>query len=77
MQLTIETMITEYTAVSPAYGRDYKNRKEAEQAFRSGVDFKLESMFHSGAYCSIRDFAPGTQVEVRYARMEKCAVVTV
>jgi hypothetical protein len=39
--------------VMPAYGRDYKTRKDVIQAWKSGQDFKIVN----GPYCSIRDIA--------------------
>lgn len=68
-------MITvDYRVVTPAYARDYKNQKEVKEAFLSGVDFKLQP---EGCYCSIRDFAPGVTVNVRYAKMMKVLPVKV
>ena len=71
-------MITQnYTVISPAYGRDYKNKAQAESDFRKGKDFRLESLGHNGTYCSIKDFAPRVQVNIRYSEMRKVAVVVV
>jgi hypothetical protein len=39
--------------VMPAYGRDYKTRKDVVEAWKSGHDFKVVN----GPYCSIRDIA--------------------
>lgn len=68
-----------YMVVSPAYGRDYKNKAAATKDFLDGKDFILESFMvrPSGTYCSIRDFASGVKVEVRYARLTKLTIVTV
>lgn len=64
------TMITQnWLTLSPAYGRDYKSKAEVEADFRSGKDFKMETLGQGGTYCSIRDFAKGTKVMVRYAKM--------
>lgn len=65
--------------VSPAYGRDYHSKREAELDFRNGADFVLESILPSkgGTYCSIRDFRSGAQVEIRYARKTKLTLVKV
>jgi hypothetical protein len=73
----LKTMITQdYQVVSPAYGRDYKNKTDAEAGFRSGKDFMNESPI-GGTYCSIRDFAPGVKVEVRYNKKQSAVIVTV
>lgn len=70
-------MITEdYIQLVPAYGRDYKNKAEVEKAFREGKDF--EGGFQIGfKLCSVRDFAKGVKVELRYGKLTKAAIVTV
>jgi hypothetical protein len=67
----------DYCTLSPAYGRDYKSKKEVEEAFREGKDFLFESLSggHCGSYCSIRDFAEGVRVNIRYGKMRKVAVL--
>lgn len=62
-------MITEnYSTVIPAYGRDYKSKAEVAADFFAGKDFQLQTPFSSD-YCSIRDFAPGVTVNLRYKRL--------
>ena len=61
--------------VTPAYGRDYRNKKSAEADFKAGKDFKLESQ--GGCYCSIRDFQAGDSIEIRYAKQMKLTVVKI
>lgn len=51
--------------LTPAYGRDYKTKAEAEADFKAGKDF-VTSM---GQYCSRRDFEIGTRIELRFKRM--------
>jgi hypothetical protein len=72
-------MITEnWITVSPAYGRDYKSGKDAKADFLKGKDFKLHSMTrHEGTYCSVRDFAPGVSVQIRYKQMRQVVAVKV
>lgn len=65
---------TDYKVVTPAYGRDYKSQKEVLEAFLSGKDFILQPQY---CYCSIRDFAPGVTVNVRYAKNMKVLPVKV
>jgi hypothetical protein len=59
--------------VSPAFGQDYRSKKEAMEAWHSGRDFFLEGMDGRpmGSYCSIRDFPNSTRVSIRYARKTK------
>jgi len=60
-------MITQnYRVISGAYGRDYKSSKNAIADFKANKDFVLQP---DGCYCSIRDFAPGVTVEIRYKHM--------
>ena len=71
-------MITQnYLTISPAYGRDYKSQAEVEAAFELGKDFKMESIGQGGTYCSIRDFAPGTVVSIRYNKLQRVVNYTV
>jgi len=70
-------MITDqFSTVVPAYGRDYKNKKDAIDAFNSGKDFLLQRMLQSQAL-SKRDFAPGCTVNIRYNKLTKIAVVRI
>lgn len=65
---------TDYTTLTPAYGRDYKNRASVESDFRSGKDFIHQP---SGSYCSIRDFEPGTLVQLRYNKQQQVHIIKV
>jgi len=69
--------ITEnYCELMPAYNRDYKSKKEVELAFREGKDFSGDYKLKF-ALCSIRDFAPKTNVLLRYKRNTQIAAITV
>ena len=73
-------MITmNYLSLTPAYGRDYKSAREVTQAFLDGKDFEIASMFGSfgGRYCSVRDFAQGVTVSIRYNRLTRVVNVKV
>ena len=65
-----------YLTVTPAYGRDYKTKKEAIQEWENGKDFQVQSLFGSG-YINKADAKPGTTVNIRYKRMTQIAVVKV
>ena len=70
-------MITQnYQVLTPAFGRDYKNKKEIEADFRAGKDFILNAYNGSGL-CSIRDFAKGVTVNLRYKKLQNVAVVKI
>lgn len=53
--------------LTPAYGRDYKNKKEVIEAYKQGKDFIYAP---TGQYCSIRDFE-GQVVMLRYDKLKK------
>lgn len=62
--------------LTPAYGRDFKNAKEAKEAYRNGADFFIPSI---GRYASIRDFEkmPKNSVNIilRYSNLRKVTAV--
>lgn len=62
--------------ISGAYGRDYPSVKEAKADWEEGKDFQIRSLgqYH-GAYCSIRDFGPEDNIELRYSRDRKVTIV--
>ena len=51
--------------LTPAYGRDYKTKKEVIKDFRAGKDFKFNH-FNGSVYCSIRDGVVGEMVKLCY-----------
>lgn len=61
----------------PAYGRDYKSRKEVETAFETGKDFQLASLFHGSGYVSKSDFEAGDKVTLRYKSLREVTSYTV
>ena len=65
-----------YCELIPAYGRDYKKKADVEKDFRDGKDF--EGDYSLGfKLCSVRDFAPGTKVLLRYKKHTAVTTVTV
>lgn len=67
--------------VSPAYGRDYRSRDAAEQAWKDGKDFLNQSPFVRGRYVNRQDvleFTPHVQyVHIRYNRMRDVTIIKV
>jgi len=51
----------------PAYGRDYESLEALRKDWDAGKDFRTSG----GPYCSTRDFAAGTLIEVRYSKLRK------
>lgn len=71
-------MAIQYITVAPAYGRDYKSKKEVIQAWNDGLDFQIVDMFHgNGKYISKRDVIenPDLVINVRYKRQTMVAVM--
>lgn len=57
--------------LTPAYGRDYKSRKEVVAALNEGKDF-----FMNGGYCNVKDLPDGF-INVRYKKLTQVAVITI
>lgn len=57
----VETLLTEdWLEVSPAYGKDYKNKKEVEAGWHAGHDFQIQSYGpHMGRYINKQDATAG------------------
>jgi hypothetical protein len=62
--------------LTPAYGRDYKTKKLAEEAFASGVDWQIASFGPDmGRYVSAPEIK-GQTVTLRFANLRKVTSVT-
>ena len=66
-----------YLTVVPAYGRDYRTKREVAEAWANGKDFRISDFFSpdDGRYVSIRDCPPNTQIHVRYDKLRKVTVI--
>ncbi len=62
-----------FTCVSPAYGRDYKSAKAAQQDWNDGKDFIQQDITSQwdGKPCSCRDFLKDVTIEIRYSKRTK------
>jgi hypothetical protein len=56
-----------FIQVSPAYGRDYRNKNDLIAGYHAGHDFVSNSMFSSG-YVNKNDHPEGATLNVRYGR---------
>ena len=65
---------TDFITLVPAYGRDYREAADVERHFLEGKDFY--SVDHR-QYCSVRNFAPGVEVVLRFANRTKVITVTI
>ncbi len=67
-----------YLTVTPAYGRDYKTKKEALEAWEQGKDFEIASgLFSGGTYINKEDAKPGMTINIRYKNATQVAVVKI
>jgi hypothetical protein len=60
--------MTTYQTIVPAYGRDYKSKKEVTEAWNSNVDFRCEPQ---GFYVNKQDAekGAGTVFMARYKKL--------
>lgn len=75
MMSRVQTM--KYLTLTPAYGRDYKSKKEAIADFDANKDFVLQTFDGSGYINKSQILAefPGATVNIRYKRLTQIAVV--
>jgi len=65
-------------SVVPAYGRDYKSKKEVQEAFDANKDFTINDLFggNDGRAVNKQDLQPGDVLNVRYKKLTQVAVIT-
>lgn len=67
--------------LTPAYGRDYKTKKDAETAFNEGADFVIADIMHpySGSYCNKEDLVGAGErtVKIRFKNLTEVTVIKV
>ena len=67
--------------ITPAYGKDYRGAKSAEEAFRAGKDFIVADMMdqYYGKPCNIHDLktCEYSTVNIRYKRLTRVCVVKI
>jgi hypothetical protein len=63
----------------PAYGRDYKSKKEVLKDFNDEKDFIIADLFSDGTgrFVNKQQLSAGTTVTIRYQKLTKIAVVKV
>lgn len=59
-----------FIGVSPAYGKDYKTKKELMEGYDAGHDFQIHDFNHPeyGRYINKQDHPVGTTLMVRHNR---------
>jgi len=65
--------------LTPAYGKDYRNKAEVKAAWEAGKDFVIASVGPwMGAYVSRRELqGKEVQVSIRYNKLAEVAVLPV
>lgn len=63
--------------LTPAYGRDYKSKKEVVADFEANLDFVLNDIRSpwDGKYINKEQIPPGTRVQIRFSNLRKIALV--
>ena len=66
------------TTLTPAYNRDYKNKKDVLTEFNNNKDFIINDMFspYNGKYCNKSDIKNTYKsVKIRYNKLQKIIIV--
>ena len=63
-----------YVSAVPAYGRDYKSKKEVMADWNSGKDFLIQDMMLSG-YVNKDDKPADMQLNIRYKNLTQICVI--
>jgi hypothetical protein len=63
-----------YLSAVPAYGRDYKSKKEVLADWEAGKDFHIEDLVASG-YVNKDDKPAGVTLNIRYANQRRVCVI--
>jgi len=64
--------------LTPAYNRDYKNKKDVLTDFNNDKDFIINDMFspYNGKYCNKSDIKNTYKsVKIRYNKLQKIIIV--
>jgi cobyric acid synthase len=71
--------MSSYATLTPAYGRDYRNKKAAEADFIAGKDFIIHLPTGHSTYASLRELRREgfTHANIRYAGQRKVTVVAI
>lgn len=66
--------------LTPAYGRDYTKKADAEADFRANKDFVCEATPNGpsfgGRYVNMSQIPKGDRVQIRYKRLTQLTVIT-
>lgn len=67
----------DYITITPAYGRDYKLKKEVLADWNAGKDFRVNTFGHphDGRYLNKNDAPQGAVINVRYKNLTQVCVI--
>ena len=63
-----------YLSAIPAYGRDYKSKREVMEAWNAGKDFLVQDMTFHG-YINKNDKPSDVTLNIRYKRISMVCVI--
>lgn len=66
--------------LTPAYNRDYKNKKQVETDFNNNKDFIINDMFsvYNGKACNKSDLKDKYKsVKIRYNKLQKILIIRI
>ena len=66
--------------LTPAYNRDYKNKKQVETDFNNNKDFIINDMFsvYNGKVCNKMDLKDKYKsVKIRYNKLQKIIIIRI
>ena len=65
-----------YYECVPAYGRDYRNKKDLLRDYHDGKDFQIVTVSpDSGRYINKEQVKEGMTLNIRYDQLRKIAVI--
>ena len=64
----------QFLTAIPAYGRDYKSKKEVISDWEAGKDFQVQSFGQSG-YVNINDCPKNVTLNIRYKKLTQVCVI--
>ena len=62
-------------SATPAFGRDYKTKKQVQEAWNAGHDFILRGCIDDGRYINIHDLQAHETLNIRYKNLTEVCVI--
>ena len=67
--------MTTYLSAIPAFGRDYKTKKQVQEAWTAGHDFVLQGFIENGRYINKQDLKTHETLNIRYKNLTQVCVI--